>query len=355
MAGGEPRPVGVAEDGQLPLPWLRDALNQARRLTRSHALLLHAGVPSGQFELAMTLAQAWLCQHADRAPCGQCQSCRLARQRTHPDLLVVVPEAMRVEFGWLTDDDPLTRAAAKPSREIKVEQVREAIEWSQRSAGSERGRALVLHPAQALNMAAANALLKTLEEPPGSLRIVMGGSDPERLLPTLRSRVQRLALQPPDAPSALAWLKSQGVTAGELVLAVAGGSPLAALALLEAGLSEEDLHALPRAVSRGDAQHLVGKPLPLVIDLLLRLAHDAMAQAAGAAARFFDGDRMPPVVPLAALQAWQRELLRAARHDEHPWNAPLLVEALVTNGARCWSGARKPAHRGTAHSIHSAG
>jgi DNA polymerase-3 subunit delta' len=345
----------VAEDGQLPLPWLREALLQAKNLTRSHALLLHAAVPTGQFELALVLAQAWLCEHPERAPCGRCASCRLARQRTHPDLRVVVPEALRLEFGWLTDDDPLLKAGAKPSREIKVEQVREAIEWSQRSAGSARGRALVLHPAEALNGAAANALLKTLEEPPGALRIAMAGSDPERLLPTLRSRVQRLVLKAPDAVAALAWLKEQGIAGGEQALAVSGGSPLAAQALLDAGVSEPDLAALPQAVARGDAQLLLGKPLPLVIELLLRLAHDAMVQAAGAAPRFFDRAHMPAASPLPALQAWQRELLRAARHDEHPWNAALLVEALVTNGARCWASARKPPQRPTAHSIHSAG
>jgi len=355
VAGGDPKPVGVNDDAALPLPWLRDALTQAQRLTRSHALLLHAGVPTGQFELALTLAQAWLCEHPDRAPCGRCTSCRLARQRTHPDLRVVVPEALRVEFDWLTEDDPLLKAGAKPSREIKVEQVREAIEWSQRSAGSTRGRALVLHPAQALNMAAANALLKTLEEPPGSLRIVMAGGDPERLLPTIRSRVQGLAVQLPDATTALAWLKTHGVPGGERALAVAGGSPLAAQALVEAGISEDDLQALPRAVAQGDAQRLLGKPLPLVIDLLLRLAHDAMAQAAGATPRFFDAAQMAPAAPLASLQSWQQELLRAARHDEHPWNASLLVEALVTNGARCWAPTRKPSQRGAGHSIHSAG
>jgi DNA polymerase III subunit delta' len=356
VAGGEPKPVGVNDSGELPLPWLRDALVQAQRLTRSHALLLHAGVPSGQFELALTLAQAWLCEQPERAPCGRCASCRLARQRTHPDLHVVVPEALRLQFDWLTEDDPLLRAGAKqPSREIKVDQVREAIDWSQRSAGSRRGRALVLHPAQALNPSGANALLKTLEEPPGALRIVMAGGDPEVLLPTIRSRVQCLAVSLPDAATALAWLKTQGVRGGERALAVAGGSPLAAQALIDAGISEDDLHALPCAVSRGDSQLLVGKPLPLVIDLLLRFAHDAMAQAAGATPRFFDPAQMPPAATLPALQSWQQELLRAARHDEHPWNAPLLVEALVTNGARCWPSTPRPAQRRAGHSIHSSG
>jgi DNA polymerase-3 subunit delta' len=355
VAGGEIKPVGVAADGSLPLPWLGEALQGALRLQRSHALLVHAPVPTGQFELALVLAQAWLCEHVDLAPCGQCSSCRLARQRTHPDLCIVVPETMRVEFNWLVEDDPLLRAGVKPSRDIKVDQVRDAIEWTQRSAGSPRGRALVLNPAQALNDAAANALLKTLEEPPGSLRIVMAGGDPDRLLPTIRSRMQRLALRAPDAAQGLAWLQSQDVRDGERALAVAGGSPLSAAALIEAGFDTQVLDALPRAVSRGDAQPLIGKPLPLVIDLLQRLAHDAMAQAAGAQPRFFDAGSMPAAAPLPALQAWQRELLRVARHDEHPWNASLLVEALVTNGARCWPAAQKPTLRGAGHSIHSAG
>ncbi|HEX6019633.1 MAG TPA: DNA polymerase III subunit delta', partial [Burkholderiaceae bacterium] len=167
-------------DGALPLPWLRVPLARALRLDRSHALLVHAPQDVGQFDLALTLAQAWLCEHPERAPCGQCNACRQVHQRSHADLRIVVSEALRVQFEWVAEDDPLLRASAKPSREIKIEQVREAIEWTQRSAGSARGRALVIHPAEALNPSSANALLKTLEEPPGSLRIVMAGSDPQR-------------------------------------------------------------------------------------------------------------------------------------------------------------------------------
>lgn len=355
MAGGEPRPVGVGEDGSLPLPWLGEALSQALRIERSHALLLHASAPVGQLELALVLAEAWLCERGSGPPCGVCRSCRLVRQRTHPDLHIVVPETQRLQYGWLVEDDPLFKAGHKPSREIKVDQVRDAIDWTQRSAGSARGRALVLHPAEALNPAAANALLKTLEEPPGALRIVMAGGDPDRLLPTLRSRVQRLALRTPAAASSLQWLAAQGIDASARVLGVAGGSPMAALELIEAGFDEASLAALPRAVARGDAQPLIGKPLPLAIDLLLRVAHDAMAQAVGAATRFFDAAAMPAPAPLPALQGWQRELLRAARHDEHPWNAALLAEALVTNGARCWSGVREVSRRAAGHSLHSAG
>jgi DNA polymerase-3 subunit delta' len=354
VAGGEAQGVGVDDEGRLPMPWLDAALRQAQQLTLSHALLVHAGAPAGQFELAQALSQGWLCER-DPAPCGRCTACRQVRQRTHPDHKVVVPEALRLALGWLVDDDPLLRSGAKPSRELKVEQIREAIEWSQRSAGTRGVRALVLHPGDALNGAAANALLKTLEEPPGGLRIVLTGHDPERLLPTLRSRVQRVRIALPTAGQALAWLQAQGVEEGAAPLAAAGGSPVEALALAGEGFDARVLGMLPRQVAQGDASMLQGKPVPRVVDLLLKLAHDAMAQAVGAAPRFFAAEALAAPAPLARLQAWRLELLRVARHDEHPWNAALLIEALVTNGARCWArpATARPARGG--QSLHSAG
>jgi DNA polymerase-3 subunit delta' len=344
--------IGVADDGTLPLPWLQAALPQVQRQTRSHALLLHASVPVGQLELALALAQGWLCERP-QPPCGRCASCRHIRARTHPDLWIVVPDLLRLRYDWLTEDDPLLKAGVKPSREIRVEQVRDAIDWSHRSAGSTRGRALVLHPADALNPAAANALLKTLEEPPGRLRIVLTGSDPERLLPTLRSRVQRHRLQVPTPKEALDWLAANDVPDAAQLLAVAGGSPLEALAMMHEAFDAQTLRELPRRVAVGDASALIGKPIPRVVDLLLKVAHDAQVQAVGGVPRYFDAQRMPGPADLAALQRWRQELLRVARHDDHPWNAGLAIEALVTNGARCWSDAGGRRMNRPAHSIHS--
>ncbi len=354
MAGGDPRPVGVGEGGRVEPPWLGATLADALRFDTSHAMLLHAGVDLGQFDLALVLTQAWLCE-SDSRPCGRCAGCRQVRARTHPDHRVVVPDAMRLAFGWLGEDDPLLRAGAKPSREIRVEQIREAIEWTQRSAGSERGRALVIHPADALNPSAANALLKTLEEPPGRLRIVLTGTDPERLLPTLRSRVQRVRLAPPSRKLALAWLDEQGVEHGDALLAVAAGSPPDALHLAHEGVDAAMLTALPAQVARGDASALAGRPVPRVVDLLLKVTHDAMAHAVGAPPRYFDADALARPASLDALQRWRAELMRVARHDEHPWNAGLLIEALVTNGARCWAAPDGPRAARTRHSLHSTG
>lgn len=354
MAGGEPMPVGVDDDGRLPMPWLAEPLGQALRLTTAHALLLHAGLPNGQFELAMALSQAWLCE-TDAAPCGRCKACRQVRQRTHPDHRVVVPDALRVAFDWLSEDDPLLRSGAKPSRELRVEQVRAAIEWSQRSAGARGVRALVLHPGDALNHAAANALLKTLEEPPGGLRIVLTSHDPERLLPTLRSRVQRVRVPLPQREVALAWLRQQGVEEGAAMLAMAGGSAVEALAMAGEGIDAQRLAAIPAQLARGDGAALAGLALPRVVDLLLKLAHDAMAVAAAGPPRFYGARHLSRPIGIEPLQRWRDELLRAARHDEHPWNAALLVDALVTNGARCWSVPQGATVGRAGHSLHSSG
>ena len=115
----------------------------------------------------------------------------------------------------------------------------------------------------------------------------------------------------------------------------------------------ELLAALPRRVAAGDATPLIGRPLPRVIELLLKLAHDAQVLAAGGVPRFFAASPWPTDPDLAALRQWQQALLRAARHDEHPWNAGLLVESLVTQANAVWPGAAaRPGPRASA-SLHS--
>ncbi len=334
----EPDVVGVDERGTLPLPWLTDAMAQARALRRSQALLVVGPAGVGHLEFAFVLAQSWLCEDPGAAPCGRCTSCHLVRRRAHPDLLTVLPDALRQKLGWPADDEPrVGRADAKPSRDLRVGQVREAIDWSHRTSGRGRGKALLFHPADALNVPAANALLKTLEEPAPGLHLLLTSIDPELLLPTLRSRCQRLRLALPGPELAMPWLRERGLTTPDALLAFAAGSPIEALAWAAEGLTPALLAELPKRVAAGDASAMVGWPLPRAIDALHKLAHDAQARAAGGAARFFAAATVPPATDMAALVAWQRALLQAARHEEHPWNAPLLVESLVAQAAKVWS------------------
>ena len=329
-------------------PWLHAPLDQALAQQRGHALLVHGPSGVGQFEFALALASAWLCESPrERRACGECPGCRLMQSRTHPDFQLLMPEAVRESLGWTTGDEAREGEGkkAKPSKELKVEAVREAIAWSQTSASRGRGKVVLIHPAQAMNMVSANALLKTLEEPPAGVRLLLTAHDPEALLPTIRSRCQRWPLTTPEPEQSLAWLQGQGMREPAVLLAACSGRPLDAAAWHADGVTAELWRALPLAVSRGDARPLQGWPVPRVIDALHKLCHDAMVLAVGGAPRHFPADSVPPGADLAGLAAWARSLQRAARHDEHPWNPGLLAEALVLEGRQAWP-ARSPTSPG---------
>jgi len=329
-------------------PWLDAALGRALALP-AHAVLVHAPGALGQFEFGLALASAWLCeapQPTGRA-CGSCASCRLMAAHSHPDFRCLVPEVLAPALGWADPaaDDEEKDNKKKPSREIKVDAVRAAIDWGQRTSARAKAKVILIHPAEAMNAVTANALLKTLEEPPGSLRLVLTAHDPEALLPTVRSRCQRLPLAPPTRPDALAWLAGQGVEAPEVLLAATDGLPPAVLALQADGIDAALWQRVPGLVRQGLPGPLAGLPIPRVVEMLGKLCHDLMAVAGGAAPRYFDAAALAPALkpappPMDRLAAWSRTLLQAARHDEHPWNAPLRIEALLAQAAALWQTAR---------------
>ncbi len=330
--------------------WLDEPL--ARGLSmRAHALLLHAPGALGQFDLALALSRAWLCEAPAGGPaCGRCAACRLMDAHSHPDFHLLLPDALRAPLGWSGSDDEAGdegegKSKAKPSREIKIKALRAAIDWSQRTSARGGAKVLVIHPAPAMNAVTANALLKTLEEPPGQLRLLLTADDPESLLPTVRSRCQRLAIATPSVAAGSAWLAGQGVADAEVLLAAAGGQVQAALALHGEGISAAAWSQLPDAVRRGHAGALGAWPVPRVVDALHKLCHDLLALNSGGTPRFFTAAALAPAVrsappALSSLAAWQTELLRAARHEEHPWHAPLRVEALMAQAAAVWQTAR---------------
>lgn len=339
----------VGPDGRLPLPWLQEPLQQAQA-QRSHALLLQAAHGIGALEFLLTLAQGWLCEsEGDARPCGRCASCHLVQSRTHPDLRVLLPEALRASLGWdgQGEDDAAEggKQRRKPSRQIRIDEVRAAIDWLANSSARGRAKVVLLHPADAMNAQAASALLKTLEEPPGAARLLLSTVDEAHLLPTVRSRCQRIRLPPPTPAQGVAWLAEQQVRDPVVLLSAAGGGPLAALELARAGIDAQAWAALPRALLQGPPGLLAGWPVPRALDALQKLCHDAMRQALGAAPRFYPAGAVPPGGRLASLSAWSRMLSRVARHEDHPWNDGLLIEALACEGRACWQDATARAPR----------
>jgi DNA polymerase III subunit delta' len=349
-------PAGViGPDGAGLLPWLRPALDGVLEQARGHALLIDALPGVGQFELAVALAQSWLCEAepatrggARRLACGRCAACRLVAAQTHPDLAVVVPEIVQDALGWDAGADEAGEGAGeaasgkrKPSREIRVEQVRQAVSFAVVTSARGRGKVVVLHPADRMNAIASNTLLKTLEEPAGDTRFVLSCGAAGRLLPTIRSRCQPWSLGLPDPAAAARWLQAQGIAQPEVMLAAAGGQPLDAAAMAADGLGADDWLALPMAWRSGQVDRLVSWGLPRAIDAMLKLCHDLQRQLAGAPPRYFPSDRLPRATDLGGLNAWARDLLDAARHAEHPLHVPLAVESLAERGRRSL---RAPVH-----------
>jgi len=327
------------------LPWLQAPLAHALASARSHALLVQGPAGVGQLELAVKLAQSWLCEAADHAQpaCNHCPSCKLFASGTHPDFQLLLPEALdaaaRESLGLPFEEIETKAGKAKPSREIKVEAVRNLLSFAQATSARGKAKVVVIFPAEALNGVAANALLKTLEEPSGLLRFALASHDSASLLPTIRSRCQPLPLALPECGAALAWLASKGVEGAEGLLDATGGRPQQALEWSQAGLTDAAWQAIPKRVARGEVQALSDLAPPRVIDALQRLCHDLVRRSHGQPGQFFAPTALPSPKRAAPLLAWDAELRRAARHADHPLNASLWIEALVAQAQAAMSAA----------------
>ncbi|MBD9665930.1 DNA polymerase-3 subunit delta' [Variovorax paradoxus] len=333
-------------------PWLHRPLAELLR-QRGHAWLLQGPSGLGQYELALALAAAWLCEQPNKeeggTACGHCPSCHAIEVRTHADLCVLMPEVAMQELGWPLDEKAqadIDDKKRKPSREIRVEAMRDAVGFAQRTSARGRGKAVLVYPAERMNTITANALLKTLEEPVGDVRFVLASEAAWQLLPTIRSRCLGFTLPWPETAEAEAWLAAQDVPAADAaaLLRAAGGRPSDALRLARSGQSPKAWSLLPKAVSRGDVAALADQSPSQAIGSLQKLCHDLMAVGSGAAPRFFDAADLPPAVPShLALARWSKSLANAARTAEHPFNAGLMLEALVSEARTTLnSAARRP-------------
>ena len=204
-------------------PWLAGetaALAAAHGSGRlPHALLIHEAPGAGGEWLATWVAQLVLCREGTAAPCGTCRACRRVAAFQHPDV------------SWVR---PL-----EDSRQIRIEQVRDlsaGLALTSHAGGYKVG---VLSPADALNRFAANALLKTLEEPPARTLLVLVATQPSRLPPTVLSRCQRLRVRAPARAVGVAWLAAaRGPANWEAALAAIGEAPLLAAEADPATLAE---------------------------------------------------------------------------------------------------------------------
>lgn len=304
---------------------------------RGHAWLLHGPSGLGQYALALALARAWLCEQPDPqggGACANCGSCHAIDVRTHADLCVLMPETTMLELAWPLSEkaqSDIDEKKRKASKEIRVEAMRDAVEFSQRTSARGRGKVVLVYPAEQMNTITANALLKTLEEPPGDVKFVLASESAHRLLPTIRSRCLGHAMHWPAAAQGVAWLHSQGVATAQAqsLLMATGGRPEEAMAFVHSGRDTLAWSAFPKAMSRGDVGFVKEWTVAQLIDAQYKLCHDQLALQTGAAPRFFSTADLLAPHSLYMLTSWCKALSRAMKTMDHPFNPGLMQEALV--------------------------
>jgi len=331
--------VAHSPNAQEVQPWIAaqttDLLAQ-----RGHAWLLAGPSGLGQYTLALELARAWLCESpSPQGACAQCGSCHAIGVRTHADLCVLMPETSMLDLGW-----PLSEKAQsdiddkkrKPSKEIRIDAMRDAVEFSQRTSARGRGKAVLVFPAEDMNHVTANALLKTLEEPPGDVKFVLATESAHQLLPTIRSRCLSHSMRWPDTDTSQQWLQSQGLSQpqAQQALLACGGRPEDALAFFRAGRDPGVWSDFPKAMARGDVNFVRDWAPAELLASQHKLCHDLLAVAVGAIPRFFAGTDLAGGATVAALTQWNQQLNAHKRTIEHPFNPGLLVEALVGQAQR---------------------
>ncbi|TPD52657.1 MAG: DNA polymerase III subunit delta' [Thalassolituus maritimus] len=204
-------------------PWQVDAWSSLVRRHRTaglpHALLITGSAGIGKHELSLNVARWLLCQNPAEESCGQCHSCQLWAAGSHPDFMLCQPE--------------------ENSKQIRIDNVRKVNELIFQTPQISQCQVVILRPAEVMNVNAANALLKTLEEPPGESFILLETERFGSVLPTIRSRCQRINLALPSYDASRNWLQAQGVGPADADIALArnGGAPVAAMNWLSSGVA----------------------------------------------------------------------------------------------------------------------
>ncbi len=243
-----------------PLPWhetlWQELLEQASTTRLPHALLLRGPQHTGKRELAYALSRWLLCREPrDAGNCGECHACHLSGVGNHGDWLWVAPQ---------------------DSRFIKIDQVRNAVTFTQGTASFGSRKVIVIAPLDSLNINAFNALLKVLEEPPAETYFILTCHRQAIVPATVRSRCRLVHLPMPEESACLAWLDSYtGLRSeSEQLLALADGQPVLARQLLQTKTGEAlaARHAALDAVRAGELHPLAAAKLWQEIDVETFLA-----------------------------------------------------------------------------------
>ena len=343
MASADDADVPVPEFSVAPLlPWQRAPLAAmlAQRSQWHHGTLLHGPAGTGLRRLGLHLAQGLLCrQTAAGLACGQCDACHLFLTGGHPDFRLV-----EREYAEKSDSSGEPRLKDV----IAIDQVRTLLDGYLYLTSHRQGaKVVMIYLAEEMNTQAANALLKSLEEPPQATYFLLVSHQLRLLKPTIISRCRRVPAPQPAPAEAAAWLVAEGVAAPLLLLAQAGGAPLKALTMKDEAYQDERVRFLnrlaePRRLSvigmgaevDAGVRAVRKARLQAWFDLLATWSYDLSACAAGAPPRYHT-DFSPQLSKLAIAVAprsilrYHRQLLRERALLAHPLNPRLVAENVL--------------------------
>ena len=304
-----------------------------------HALLIHGRPGIGKLHFAQVLAQALLCERRTDSglACGACPACNWFAMGNHPDFRLVQPEALGAGPEAGEADDVVDTEKRKPSKQIKIEQIRALGEFL--NIGSHRSghRVVLIYPAESMNPGAANALLKNLEEPTAGVVFALVSHQPSRLLATVRSRCHAVVLNLPPKEASLRWLREQGSKVTPASLAFAGNAPLAAAQLsVEDAETRERLFELlthPTASALNLSDFCQRLQPAVVVSWMLKWSYDLIALASTTDARYnlekkSKLDSLARTMPVLRLLRFYTALTELARIAEHPLNPRLFFDDL---------------------------
>ena len=333
--------------------------------SRGHALLLSGMKGIGKLGFAQYLAKFLLCENpaSEKAACEICSSCRWFEQGGHPDLRLVEPEALselsddintKVRSDIGTNNEVRvsnTKSKKKPSKQISVTQIRALADLVNMSSHRGGYKIILIHPVETMNAAAANALLKSLEEPPPQTLFILVTHRPHYLLPTLRSRCRQIAMPTPDFNQAMDWLEQQGVKNPKTSLAAVGYAPLAALEynddeyFVQHDAFIKSISVLKNFNPIFLAEEMQKTDLPTVVNWLQKWCYDLMSFRIAGRVRYHLPMQatikvLAPVIDPLQLSRYLRSLINMQRLSNHPLNPRLFLEEILISYAMLMAPAR---------------
>jgi len=315
-------------------PWQHTQWQQLiqRKDRMPHALLLLGIRGIGKLHFAECFVRTQLCQTGKDA--CDCHSCRLITGRTHPNVLWITPE--------------------KPGVAIKVDQIRDVAEFIHQTSLQGEYRFVLIHPAASMNINAANALLKTLEEPAPASMLILIAEQASQMPATIVSRCQHLHFPRPQTDLALKWLseKSESGTTADLVLRLVHGAPLAALQFMQDDLLSSRMNFLQslEALARGEmsplkmADDFREMEMQLLLDILFAVVMDLLRlQVSGHDSSIINQDFLPQLKALQQRMSSEKItrymsfllIMRGQQQEGINLNKQLMAENLFIRWKEC--------------------